>query len=236
MKTALITGGNGGLGQRLIQDFCHEGYQVHTTCSSAEGLSTWKENPRVTVHKIDFSEQEGPEKLQELVTNGSFDVLINNAATYVGRKHMDSYKSIEIERTLRVNFVAPILATIGFAESSVGRNTPGDVINISSVNVKHGGSPYSVDYLASKNSLEAATLSIAKKYAMSGIRINLLRIGVMNTDFHSMNPNKNMSLRIEQMPTAKIIETIEVSELLLSIIKLKTRSITGEVFEITGGE
>ena len=136
---------------------------------------------------------------------------------------------------VHVNMIAPFILCQEFSKNMI-KNNYGKIVNVSSVSVKHGGSPRSAFYTATKRALEQLTNTLSKTYAENNININAIRVGVTNTKFHDKNPNKDLDKRAALIPLGRIAEPHEVAEFIYQMTDDVFSFCTGSVYDFTGGE
>ena len=140
-----------------------------------------------------------------------------------------------IEKYLNVNIVTPYLLCQHFSKSMRKKNK-GNILNISSISVKHGGSLNSAFYTITKSAIEQMTKTLSKDYAKNNINVNSFRIGMVNTKFHLKNPYKNITEREKLIPLKRLASPEEIAKIIFNYTRPDFNYVTGAVVEITGGE
>ena len=236
MKRVLLTGGSGDIGRSTIECLLDKGYFVEFTHTERIQEPKLPQHSNLKPILINFENKLELDFLRRRIYENPPDVLINNAARYAYHESIERINIEDFELTQRVNLTAPVFLSFAIANGLSRNNKTGDVINISSVTVKHGGSANSLDYTLSKIALEASTITLSKTFASRGIRFNCIRLGVVDTKIHLKNPTKNMKERINLIPAQKIIKPSEVGKLILSILENESSSLTGSIIDFSGGE
>lgn len=236
MKRVLLTGGSGGIGRSTIECLLDKGYFVEFTHTEETNQDKLPQHSNLKAILINFENKLELDLLRRKLYENPPDVLINNAARYIYHESLERLNIEDFELTQRVNLTAPVFLSFAIANGLSRINKTGDVINISSVTVKHGGSANSLDYTLSKAALEVSTITLSKTFASKGIRFNGIRLGVVDTKIHLKNPTKNMKKRINLIPAQKIIKPLEVGKLIVSIIENESPSLTGSIIDFSGGE
>ena len=116
------------------------------------------------------------------------------------------------------------------------RNKCGRIINISSIGVKYGGHPNSAPYTISKAALEAMTILFAKAGAPHNVLVNAVRVGATDTDFHKLNPSKDLSSRINLIPLKRLADPSEIASTIYFLASEESSFVTGSVITVAGGE
>ena len=109
----------------------------------------------------------------------------------------------------------------------------GKIINISSV-WGHAGASYEVAYSASKGALHAFTKALAKELAPSGIQVNAVACGLIDTDMNQNLSEEERDIIIEEIPSCRIGQTDDIAK---TVYMLCTGSdyITGQILTVDGG-
>lgn len=168
---------------------------------------------------------------------GKIDILVNNAGAVGDPVHFSKLQEVHLENTLSLNLVAPFfLAQQAF--NYMKENKGGKIINVSSIAAKYGGGETSVHYGAAKAGIEAITKSLAKFGAKYNILVNAVRPGFIDTKFHEkMNrTNKDIQKRIDLIPLKRAGDPKDVAKLIVFLASDAGNYITGEIFNISGGD
>lgn len=196
-RSALITGGNRGLGLGVVQALAEKDYSVILTCRDEEQGKELAEKFRaegrdVTFHALDVSDPSSIEKLKDNV--GPVDVLINNAGILI-----DSKKEVRLEETkklfmetLEVNVVGAYLMCLAFLPGMKERGY-GRIVNVSSGAAQlQEGSYYKPLYGVSKTALNAITVQLANRYGDDPILINAVCPGWVRTDMGGPDATRSL--------------------------------------------
>lgn len=236
-KVVIITGGCKGVGLSIAQKFIKNNHEVYITCRDpAKHLKKVKFFDSGHVIKLDLKLQESVNEFKKKIENLNCEVFINNAGDYSFRKANKDIDETSISNTLKINFINPLMLSIFMCDLFQKRKIEGSIWNISSITTKYIGNIKSIDYTLSKNGIELMTKLLAQDYAKFGIRINCLRLGIVDTEIHMKNKDKNMKTRINKSPIKRLIQKTEVSDLLFLLENYEHDSMTGSIQELTGGE
>ncbi len=181
-KTALITGGNSGIGLAVARAFVDEGAQVIVTGRDKARLDEVAQEINVTALQADVRDQTALEQVfSEIERNyGGLDVLFVNA----GIARMAPIESITesvFNEVMDINFKGAYF-TIQKALPIMREN--GSIILNGSVNAHVGFANASV-YSASKAAVHSLARTLSAELAGRGIRVNTLNIGPVNTPIYS---------------------------------------------------
>ena len=235
MKTVLITGGSRGIGAELVRAFSGEGYRVAFTYKSS--VSEADRLAAMTGALAIRADSEIHEEIENAVGTasrelGGVDVLINNAAIS-SFSLLSDLSLAEWERTLAINLTAPFLYSKAVIPAMVSKKS-GKIINISSI---WGlvGSSCEAHYSATKAGLIGLTKSLAKELGPSGITVNAIAPGVINTEMNASLDEQALASLRDETPRMRIGECTEVARVALFLASDAATFITGDVINVSGG-
>ena len=232
-----ISGASRGIGKAIAEAFARRGDDLFITClnnieemiSFSKELSS-KYGVKCEPFRCDMSDSESVKELFEKI--GDVDILINNAGVaWMGL--LTDMKDDDWRRVLGTNLDS-LFYTCRAAVPGMVKRHEGRIINISSVwgNV---GASCEVAYSASKGGVNSFTKALAKELAPSGISVNAIACGVIDTD---MNRNElseqELSELEEEIPVGRMGSPEEVAELVLHICDAPLY-FTGQVITMDGG-
>jgi meso-butanediol dehydrogenase/(S,S)-butanediol dehydrogenase/diacetyl reductase len=189
-KSALITGGGGGIGAACARIFCAEGAAVTLVDASAEALSRVAEalgvafpRARVATFVADVSNADQAVEAVQLAlqANGRLDILVNNAAMRNYSAVADALPS-EWQAMVGVN----LIGTANYCKAALPalrRSGKGSIVNVSSCYAVTGRKGMGI-YDATKAGMLALTRTLAFEEAAAGVRANAICPGSTLTDFH----------------------------------------------------
>ena len=237
-RTALVTGASRGIGAAAVRALDRAGARVALVARDREALLTIAgecENEPVVVAG-DLAELDAPGAIaaQVLAEFGGVDVLVNNAAAAARLATVDTDAAL-IDRMLAVNVRAPLLLIAALVPSMVGRGG-GSIVNLSSVS-GIVGTPRRAAYAASKGALDAATRSLAIELGPSGIRVNSVAPGVVDTALWAKNKTiLGVVETIEgQTPLGRWAQPEDIADVIVFLATDAARFITGETICADGG-
>jgi 3-oxoacyl-[acyl-carrier protein] reductase len=233
-KTVLITGASRGIGYETAKLFAQNNYIVyanyHKSPGSLKALSERLSNEGYTVIPV-YADVSRKSDVNDMVSQtGGVDILINNAGISQFRQFVDMTEA-DWDNMMSVNLKSVYLCTHGVIPYMI-HNKRGKIINISSVWGVTGGS-CEVHYSAAKAGVIGFTKALAKEMAPSGIQVNCIAPGVIDTDMIKDLSEADRLLIKEQTPmgTIGLPEDIAKAALFLA----EDEFITGEVLNINGG-
>ena len=199
MKTILITGGVRGIGRSIAEKFLQKGYRVCAVYSRDEQNAAELAKLGAEVYKADVSNEAEVVALFQKI--GGVDVLVNNAGISLIKQIQDiSYE--EYGRVMSVNMGGAFLCSREAAKGMIDKQS-GLIVNISSVWGEVGGSCESV-YSASKAALLGFTKALAKELGWSGVRVNSVSPGVIDTPMNAHFSAEDMQAIKEEIPMGRL--------------------------------
>jgi NAD(P)-dependent dehydrogenase (short-subunit alcohol dehydrogenase family) len=185
-KTALVTGGNRGIGLEVCRLLGLEGARVllgsRDAVKGEEAAKEIRENAvDVSVIQIDLSELKSVRKAIERI-EAPVDILVNNAAV-LDRSHFLGLGDGELEQTLQVNLIGPAILSKHLSKGMKERNW-GRIVNVSSGMgaIGRGLGSDSVAYRLSKLALNGLTVCLAEAMRGSGVLVNSVDPGWVRTE------------------------------------------------------
>lgn len=235
MKVALITGGTGGIGRSLVKAFCEAGYAVAFTYKSnttvAEELHTaYGALPILADVRVE-SEVESAVK-QTLSAYGRIDCLVNNAGI-ASISMLADVTLADWENMMATNLTSAFLFSKAAMPDMISRKE-GRIINITSMWGLVGAS-CEVAYSAAKAGLIGFTKALAKELGPSGITVNAVAPGVIETPMNNTLDAAIKESLAEDTPVGRIGRPEEVAASVLFLASDAAAFITGEVLNISGG-
>ena len=228
MKTVLITGGVRGIGLSIARAFQKKGYRVCVTYSKDEESATIARAQGLETYLCDVSDEKQVQSLFDGFK--SVDVLVNNAGISLVKQIQDvTYE--EFQRVVAVNLGGAFLCAREGAKKMLPKKS-GLIVNISSVWGEVGGSCESV-YSASKAGLLGFTKALAKELGYSGIRVNSVSPGVIDTRMNARFSAEDLRLLQEEIPMGRMGTGDDVANAVLFLEE--NDYVTGVDIPVNGG-
>ena len=235
MKTVLITGGSRGIGRAMVEAFSASGYKVAFTYKNSREMAEElaKKTGALAIYADSSSEADIISAVsQAKEALGDIYCLVNNA----GISSFSLFTELTLAQwrdMMSVNLDAPFLYSRevipGMINSGVGR-----IINISSVWGITGAS-CEVHYSAAKAGLIGMTKALAKELGPSGITVNAIAPGLIDTDMNKHLSKDELDSFIDCVPLMRSGLTAEVAECALFLASERAGYITGDVMNVSGG-
>ncbi|MBR1969319.1 MAG: glucose 1-dehydrogenase [Clostridia bacterium] len=235
-KTVLITGASCGIGAEIARKFYSKGYNVAINYNKSEekAKSLLKELSGSIIVKGDVSCEKDALNLIDAVVNafGRIDVLVNNAGissfnllTDISGEEWDKIFSVNVKGTFLVS---------KYAVKDMLRYHSGKIINIASIWGVCGASCESC-YSASKGAIISFTKSLAKELGPSGICVNCVAPGFIDTDMNKNISEEDRAAFKNETPLLKIGKTTDVADTVFFLASEGSDFITGQVLTVDGG-
>lgn len=239
-KTAIITGSSKGIGAATAILFAQKGYNVVITYNesyesatllarslSANGFS-------VTAQKLNVANRLEAELLikETLYKYGSIDVLVNNAGVAF-QGLITQTDEVEYDRILNTNLKGTFNCCKAVTPVMV-RQQSGKIINISSMWGETGAS-CEVAYSASKAGVIGLTKALAKELAPSGITVNAVTPGLIETSMNTNLTVEELNDFVESIPLGRMGTADEVAQAVYFLASENADYITGQILGVNGG-
>lgn len=239
-KTVVITGGATGIGKEISSQFSDLGENVvigyNKSKKEALGLleDLRKTNKNIVAIKADLSSEKESENLvlSAIDQFGKIDILVNNAAISEQKLFTEITKS-SWDKMININLTSSFLCT-KVAVKNMLKRKKGKIINISSVWGITGAS-CEVHYSAAKAGLIGFTKALAKELGPSGINVNCVCPGVINTDMISHLSPSSIENLLDQTPISRLGTPKDIAKAVLFLASEDSDFITGQIISPNGG-
>jgi NAD(P)-dependent dehydrogenase (short-subunit alcohol dehydrogenase family) len=240
-RTAVVTGASAGLGERLARVLAGAGARTAVIARRVDALERLAaEVPGVIALPADLSDADQVRDVAARALDalgGRVDVLVNNAAYIAGGVTAEDESLEQIQRTLAVNLVAPILLAQAFVPGMRSHGS-GSIVNVTSMVAAVGiGRFPQAAYAASKGGLESITREWAAQWSRHGVRVNNLAPGFVATEMtESVIDHERVQawiLRNTLIPRHGVPEDFDGA--LLFLASDASRYVTGQTLRVDGG-
>ena len=239
-RTVLITGGSRGIGAACVGAFARAGWSVVVLYRRAEEAAEALcarlrgEGLDVSCRRCDVSRRaEVFRTVNDLLrTYHRFDALVNNA----GVAHIGLFTDMteaQWDALFAVNVKGAFNVTQAVLPSMISQGS-GAIVNVSSMWGEVGAS-CEVAYSAAKAALIGMTKALAKEVGPSGVRVNCVSPGVIDTDMNAELTEADLAALAEETPLGRTGRAEEVAEAALYLCGEGASFITGQVLGVSGG-
>ena len=240
-RTVLITGASGGIGKACAVAFWQKGCKVvlhyfahgDEIQSLCRNMNETRPNSAITI-PADITSREQVDALfsQAEAAFGSVDVLVNNAGT-AQQKLFTDLSDDDWNRMFDVNMKGTFYCCQRAVPSMI-RQKQGKIVNVSSMWGQVGAS-CEVHYSAAKGAVIAFTKALAKELGPSGIQVNCVAPGIIDTPMNGHLTPETIDALKEETPLGTIGTPQDVAESILFLSSPESDFITGQVLAPNGG-
>jgi len=240
-KCAIVTGSATGIGKATATLFAKEGARIVVSDVDEAGRQVVDaikgDGGEATFVKADVSQADDAERMVDTTvrTYGRLDVLVNNAAVYLGDGNILTVADETWNQIMGVNLKGTYLCC-KFAIARMIETGGGSIVNLASVNALMGLSLTA--YTASKGGVQALTRLLAVDFGPKGIRVNSICPGTIMTEnsiaIYRERPGLAESVT-RMYPMGKLGAPVDVAECALYLASDASSFVTGASFVVDGG-
>lgn len=239
-KSAIITGSSRGIGKAIAMAFALHGAGLVIHGTNEESLASLRDE--LSVHTSceyiagDIGEFSTSERLADMCMNtfGKIDILVNNAGINTRTKFLDLSVQ-EWNEVLRVNLTGTFYACKSVVPFMLKNQNGGVIINMSSRAGKTAHGNASLCYGASKGGIDSLTRNLANELAPSGIRVNSICPGPVETDMSLQWTPEYREKVLSGIPLRRLGRADDIADLAVFLASDMAGFITGESININGG-
>lgn len=234
-KIVYVTGGSRGIGRATVKEFAARGYRV---CffyrSSVEQAKTLEAETGSVGIRADVSD---PDEIagaveQAVLTVGEPDILVCNAGIAQIRLFTDLTNE-DWKTMMGTNLDGAFYIAREVARRMV-RNHRGSIVFVGSMWGKTGAS-CEVHYSASKAGIRGLTMALAKELGPSGIRVNCVEPGVIDTEMNAALDEQTRRELADETPLCRIGTPEEVARVICFLSSDEASFVTGQILGVDGG-
>ena len=244
-KTAIVTGGGGGIGGATSRRFAEEGAQVavfdmnlEAAQKVADGIVTAGGQAKAFACNITDRAQVDAAVAAAEAQLGPIDILVNNAGWDIFKPFTKTVPA-EWDKLIAINLTGALhmhhAVLPGMAARGAGR-----IVNIAS-DAARGGSSGEAVYAACKGGLVAFSKTIAREHARHNVNVNVVCPGPTDTALFADykegagNPEKLMEAFTRSIPLGRIGQPDDLPGAILFFASDDARYVTGQVLSVSGG-
>jgi acetoacetyl-CoA reductase len=238
-RTALVTGGTGGIGTALVRYLARQGHRVATNYRDEARATAWREDMirdgiDVVMVPGDVADPAAAEAMVREVEAlaGPVEILINNAGitrdtTFHKMDYQQWTEVVNTNLNACFNVTRPVIE--GMRLRQWGR-----IVQISSINGQKGQYGQA-NYAAAKAGMHGFTISLAQENARFGITVNTVSPGYVGTDMVMAVPEDIRAKIVAQIPVGRLGRPEEIAHAVAFLTSEDSSWITGSNLAINGG-
>ena len=238
-RTALVTGGTGGIGTAIVRYLARQGHRVATNYRDETRAAAWREDMirdgiDVVMVPGDVSDPVSAEAMIRGVEDlaGPVEILVNNAGitrdtTFHKMDYQQWTEVVNTNLNACFNVTRPVIE--GMRTRQWGR-----IVQISSINGQKGQYGQA-NYAAAKAGVHGFTISLAQENARFGITVNTVSPGYVGTDLVMAVPEDIRAKIVAQIPVGRLGRPEEIAHAVAFLTSEDSSWITGSNLAINGG-
>jgi len=240
-RVAIVTGAAKGIGRGVARTLAREGADIVIVDINLQGAQQVADEIQASgrktlAMKVDIScKQDVLDAVEATIqTFDRIDMLVNNAGI-AEPETVEDLSEADWDRTININLKGPFL----FSQAVIPqmkKQGGGRIVNISSIAGKIGGICAGPAYAASKAGVMCLTKSFSKALAKFNILVNSVSPGQIDTDLNKLFPEDMNKIFMEAIPLGHYGQPEDIAEAVAFLCSDKARWITGEIFNVDGGE
>jgi NAD(P)-dependent dehydrogenase (short-subunit alcohol dehydrogenase family) len=246
MSTLIVTGGSRGIGAAVSRMAAQRGWAVAVNYASNAGAADAvvqairAAGGRAEAFQGDVANEADVRTLFENAEAalGPIGGLVNNAGIVGPYGRLDAVPLDGIRRTLDINILGSILCSREAVRrmSTAHGGKGGVIVNLGSIAADLGSPNEFVAYAAAKGAIDSLTIGLAREVAKEGIRVNVVRPGLIDTEIQIVpGVGNRLDKFASAMPMGRAGTADEVAETILWLLSDAASYVTGAQFNVSGG-
>jgi NAD(P)-dependent dehydrogenase (short-subunit alcohol dehydrogenase family) len=244
-RVVLVTGGSRGIGAAVAQRAAAAGwavcltYRADVSAAAAIVAAIEKDGGTASAARADVSrENDVLAAFAAAEQLGPLTGLVASAGIVAPKARVDQITAERVERLLAVNVLGPILCCreAVLRMSSLHGGSGGSIVLVSSAASRLGSAGEYVDYAASKGAVDSFGLGLARETATEGVRVNVVRPGIIDTEIHASGNQPDRVARIgPTVPMGRAGTADEVAAAACWLLSGDAAYCTGSILDVAGG-
>jgi NAD(P)-dependent dehydrogenase (short-subunit alcohol dehydrogenase family) len=241
----LVTGGSRGIGAATAQQAAAAGWAVCLTYRSEQAAAA------AVVAGIEAAVGTAAAVRADMAVEadvlaafaaadamGPVGALVANAGIGAAQARVDELTAERVQRILAVNVLGPILCCREAVRRLSTRHGGhgGSIVLLSSAASRLGSPGEYVDYAASKGAVDTLGLGLAREVSGEGVRVNVVRPGIIETDIHASGGQPERAARLgPSVPIGRAGRAGEIAAAVVWLLSDEASYCTGSVLDVAGG-
>ncbi|HEY0837922.1 MAG TPA: SDR family oxidoreductase [Azospirillum sp.] len=246
MSTLIVTGGSRGIGAAVARLAARRGWAVAVNYASNAGAADAvvqairAAGGRAEAFRGDVADEADVRALFDgaEAALGPIGGLVNNAGIVGPYGRLDAAPVDAVRRTLDINILGSILCCQEAVRrmSTAHGGKGGAIVNLGSIAADLGSPTEFVAYAAAKGAIDSLTIGLAREVAKEGIRVNVVRPGLIDTEIQIVpGVGNRLDKFASAMPMGRAGTTDEVAETILWLLSDAASYVTGAQLNVSGG-
>jgi NAD(P)-dependent dehydrogenase (short-subunit alcohol dehydrogenase family) len=241
----LVTGGSRGIGAAVARGAASAGWSVCLTYKEDEqaaqrvAAEIAECGGRVKAVRADIADESDVISAFDAAEDlGRLTALVANAGVVAPKIKLEDVTVERVTQLLHVNVLGTILCCRE-AVRRMSRNQGGGggaIVLVSSAASRIGSAGEYVDYAATKGAIDSLGLGLAREVASDGIRVNVVRPGITDTEIHARNGQADRVVSMASaIPLGRPADPTEVARCIVWLASDEASYCTGSILDVAGG-
>jgi 3-oxoacyl-[acyl-carrier protein] reductase len=234
-KYALIIGASGGIGAACAKRLAQDGYSLilhyNRNIEAVKQLERELQETVTIIVQADLTKAEGVKKLLGQLSVPIELIVYTSGNSYVGL--VTDMDDIQVQEMVQLHVTSPFQLIKEVLPSMIQRKQ-GNIVIVSSIWGLTGAS-CEVLYSTVKGAQNTFVKALAKEVAMSGIRVNAVAPGAVNSKMMDVFTEEDKTLICEEIPMGRLGECEEVADAVSYLASRQSSYITGQILSVNGG-
>ena len=238
-KCVVITGGVTGIGGAASRKFAEAGARVFAQYMGGQNEVPALKAIGIETLRLDLTKPDAAQALIDAAISrlGRIDILVNNAGSLVARTLVENVTDAFIDQVFDLN-CRQLVHCCRIAADHMKKQGSGNIINVTSIAAKIGGSPGAAIYAGAKGFVSSFSKSLARELVPHNIRVNCVSPGTIHTSFHDRfsTAEKREATRVT-IPMQRLGLAEDCAGTFLYLASDSASAyVTGQVIEVNGGQ